>query len=252
MLRFDMTSRVVKNRASQIPEQQRKRRLRRRLIIGGAVVVLATFFVKEVLRDWLKALSDSIAVAQNVESQSQAQTMILVEQERLSLAQGQLAAALAAPQKAPAISKINLQTEVATLQQLCSEAAKDFDDTSARFDKLTQKGKGARRLRGKRDELRQDLEKLQKEVQETVTTNLVPTPSWENHVPVLLGIAAVGVFELKVVSWQFDVASEAKRAKEAADRLYNLCTWLFYSCYVLGVGLGLWGALLGIEVSAGK
>lgn len=246
-----MTSKVVKKRAVQtLLETQRKRRLRRMMIIGGAVLVLATFLFKEVLRDWLKGLSDSIAAAQSVESQGQAQTMLLVQQEKLSFAQSQLAAALATPQKAPAISKINLQSEVATLQQLCTEAAKDVDDISALLDKLPRRGEDARYLHGKRDEIRQDLEKLQNETQKNVTTSLVPTSSWQNHVSVLLGIVAVAVFELKVTSWEVEVASAAQRTKETADRLYRLCTWLFYSCYALGVGLGLWGALLGIEVTA--
>jgi hypothetical protein len=247
-----MTSKVVKNRAAQTLETQRKRRLRRRLIIGGALVVLATFLVKEVLRDWLKGLSDSIAAAQNVESQGQAQTVLLAQQLQLSLAQSQLAAALATPQKAPTISRVNLQTEVATLRQLCAQASKDVEDTSALLDKLPQRGEGARYLREKRDEIRQNLEKLQKESQKTVTTNLVPSPSWQNHVSVLLGILAVDVFELKVVLWDVDVASAAKRTKEAADKLYEFCTWLFYFLYAAGVGIALWGALLGIEVTLGE
>lgn len=244
-----MTSNVVKKRAAQTLETQRKRRLKRRLIIGGAAVVLATFLVKEVLRDWLKGVSDSIAAARNVESQDQAQTVLLVQQERLSSVQSRLAAALATPQKAATISKINLETEVATLQQLCAQAANDVKDTSALLDKLPQRGEGARYLRGERDEIRQDLENLQNETQKTVTTNLVPTPSWQNHVSVLIGFLAVGMFELKVALWDIGVASAAKRTKEAADRLYDLCTWLFYFFYGLGVGLGLWGALIGIEVT---
>jgi hypothetical protein len=245
-----MTSKVVKKRAAQTLEEQRQRRLKRRLIVGGAVVVLVTFLIKEVLRDWLKGLSESIAAAQNVESQEEDRTMLLVQQERLSIAQGQLAALANPQQKAAAVSKINLQTEIGTLQQLCAQAAADVANTSALLDKLPQRGEGARYLRAERDHVQQDLQKLQKETKNTVT-NLVPMmgTTWESHVSVLIEIIGVNVFELEVVVWDTDVASAAKRTKEAADRLYELCTWMFYFFYIVGVGLGLWGALLGIEVA---
>lgn len=213
--------------------------------------MLATFLVKDVFRDWLKGLSDSIVAAQNVESEGQAQSVLLLEQERLSLAQRQLSTVLASPQETPAISQVNLQAEVATLQQLCAQAAKDVEATSAVLNKLPQRGEGARYLRGRRDELRKELDKLQKEGQRTATINLVSSPSWQNHVSVLLGIVAVGAFELNVVLWHIEVASAAKRTKEAADRLYELCTWLFYFLYVAGVGIALWGALLGGEAIPG-
>jgi hypothetical protein len=68
-----MTSKAAAKRAAETKRKNQQARRKRRLTIVGALIVFATFTVREVFREQLKGLSDSIAAAENLETAAQLQ-----------------------------------------------------------------------------------------------------------------------------------------------------------------------------------
>ena len=244
-----MTSKMVRKRTAQIHEAELLRRKKRRLIVAGSILVVATFLVKDVFRDRLKELSDTLAATEHIESEAEAKHMLLEQQNALNLAQREMQAHPAGPLKAP--SKLTLQMDANFLWQGHYEASEDIENISALFDKLPQRGEGALRLRSERDDLRRELSEEQARIQKSVTENVVPSPSNMNHVSMLVLGVLVKLFQIRVILWGAEVTDAAKNTKGALDRLYGFCTWVFYLLYLAGIAVAAWGALLRIDEAPG-
>jgi hypothetical protein len=169
-----MTSKMVRKRAAQIRDAQLMRRRKRRLIVAGSFIVIATFLAKDVFRERLKDLSDSLAATERIESEGEARHVLLEQQNILALAQREMQADQAGTLEAP--SKLTLQMDANYLRQGHSEASEDIENISVLLDKLPQRGEWVRHLQTERDEVRQELAKEEHEIQECVKENVIPSP----------------------------------------------------------------------------
>jgi hypothetical protein len=150
---------------------------------------------------------------------------------------------MADPNKAPWISKSDLQMELLDLSQVYADTAAKVDRVSDLLDRLPGWVGGREKARS---EIQDGLKKTHTEMLATIKENTVPNPDVKNHVLILLGIVQVEAFALQVALWQESVTKTAKAQQRIADILYNWCTWLAYALFVLGVALALIGKLHGV------
>lgn len=211
--------------------------------IVGLVILLVTFLVREVSREQLAELRDSISEAQRVVDMGSTTEMSQVQQLKLMLELRQLKSMTANPSNTEAVSAANLWEECNDVVQQYANAGAHLDRVSAMLDKLPPK---ADSLRKDREDLRKQYAALGKDVNDTVAQHRnIAVPIWRDHVLVLLELFKVELFELGVVLWEDSVVTFATNLKTAAQRLYDFCTYTSYVLYILG-----WFLTLGGQIAA--
>jgi hypothetical protein len=239
-----MSSKLIAKRETETARIAKIKKARakrsRRWMVAGIAICVVTFIVKEVLRDQLKGLSDSIAVAQKAVDEREAAIVATARQVTLTSQMKLLSDQAGKVNASQTTTKSDVQIATANLMSTYTDAAQLIDRISDLLDTLP---KGADPLRKEREKVRDDLEVLRKETLKTVTENSVPNPDWHNHTLLLVGGIEVCLFELKSLSWQMKVMVTAENVKEAADTLYRDCTWLSYFLILVGIVIAAYGKL---------
>jgi len=212
----------------------------------SAALLLLTYVVKEVLRENLKELQSSLASAE-------AQFRTELDQSTISLqifrVQQQMESLRLEKETGPKDLHRDFSALIAqdTSRARQAEAHLDssLDSVSRLIDKLPS---GARDLRKRRDEVRQEVKKTHEQVGEL----LKPKPEQDviRLVGVKIAIVLALVQELPVAVLGDAALTAAQRLQEAAERLVRVCTWATYILFVVGLGLGLYATLGGHKVEA--
>jgi aldehyde:ferredoxin oxidoreductase len=209
------------------------------MLIGFAIV-LVTFVVKEIVRDELKRHIDSIDGALKAKAAADtdlsATAREFVVKQKLKLLSDQLTG----PQTTGVLSKTSLVEETVELRGLYDSVATNVDRVS---DVLETLPKEAKPLRVQREDVRKDLEKAHKHMEETIAQNTVAIPDAKNHALIILESVQVAIFGLTHEYWEKGVMESAKRWKKVLEARYLLCTWASYFLYVVGLVVAICGKL---------
>src|ERR1035437_1678792 len=215
----------------------------RAFTIIGAIIVLFTFLVKEVFRETVKELRDSLAEARRVELEAERNDNSVLDDVNLRLRLGQIQSLLAAARVGGTLPGSNLLQEVADTTEVLANAEQRFDRVSGILDKLPGHTEA---LKANRDKLQHDLSDLKKNVNDSLSKGLHAKEQGPiNHVLVLVGLIQVLVLDIKLVPLQTAVVETARRAKERAAAAYDTCSYTFWTLHLIGWGIGLTGLIYG-------
>src|ERR1019366_8125496 len=174
----NMPSKMVVKRLTEAQAKEDRTRRSRRLMLLGFAIVLVTFVVKEIIRDELKRDIDSIDIALKAKGAADTDFSATANEFTLNQKLKQLSDELTSPKTAGILSTIRLLDETLEVRRLYDIVANNVDRVS---DVLETLPKEAKPLRVQRDDVRRDLEKVHKHMEEVIAQNTVPTPDARNH-----------------------------------------------------------------------
>jgi len=217
----------------------------RAFAVIGFLIVLLTFIVKEVYREKLKELRDSIAEAQQIEEAAERDDNVLLDQVQLNIRFRQLSNQVAGARIGGAIPGGDLQSAVADTGQVLTNADQRFNSISDMLDKLPGH---TDTLKVKRDELKKKLTDLKLDVNDNISKGLYAKDKGPiAQVLVLTAMIQALVFDIDLVPLQTAVVSSAKKMKVAFEKIYDRYTYTYWALYLIGWGLGLTGLIYGIK-----
>jgi len=222
---------------------KQKGKIAKRLAIATAVIALLIFVVKEILKENLKELHDSLASAEtqfrNESGQTTISMQILLAQQQIQNLQLQAQAGRNDPQHDYSAM---IAQDTITVQQIQANVNSDFDSTSRLIDKLPS---GAQDLRQLRDQTRTQLAKTDEQVKDM----LKPTPAHDVWRLISVKVAMVqAVIQILPVAVLGDRAlTRAQQAQEATETLIRLCSLTVYFLVFFGMALGLYAILTGTK-----
>jgi hypothetical protein len=228
--------------------RKQKAKIAKGLAIASALILLVTFIVKEILKDNIKELHDSLASAEtqfrNESGQSTISMQILITQQQIENLRLEAEGARNDPNHD--YSALIAQDTLAA-QQAQTHLDVDFDSISRLIDRLPG---GARDLRQQRDQMRAQMEKIDKQVKDM----LKPKPDHDvwRFVQVKSAMAMALLEDLPVIVLGDAVLTRAKRVQEAAETLIRMCARAVYVLSLLGLALGLYAAVTGIKTEAAE
>jgi hypothetical protein len=230
--------------------KKQKAKIARAFAIASAVILLFTFAVKEILKEHLKELHDSLASA---ESQFRIESGQLTISAQMLLAQQQ--AELSKIQEEKANGRLDpnrdysalIAQDIITAQQAVAQLNSEFDSVSRLIDAMPP---GAKDLRALRDQTRMSVDKVSGDVNET----LKPSPDHDVYrfARIKMAMVMALVEELPVVVLGDTALSAARRIEEASEYLIRVCTRIIYVLGFLSLALGLYAAISGINSSASE
>jgi hypothetical protein len=221
--------------------RRKKARTARRLAIAVAVILFGTFVVKEILKEELRDIRDSIVSAQNkFQNQFDQSTLslhILIAQQQLEAAEVKTARSEPHPDYT-----LSIQQAIADARQAQSQLNVDFDDVSRLIDAIPFR---AGELRQLRDQLRTSVQKAN----ETVNTMLDDKPKDDTERFVGAKVAMVTALgqELPIVVLGDLAQKTAQLVQGTIERYIKVCNWTIYVLGLSGLGLGLYAAIAGIK-----
>jgi len=204
--------------------------------------VFLTFLTKEVLRDQLKEMRDSIASAKGEMDEASKTFVTNAERIQMEMQLRQIHDSLSKQPIATPVSKMEISQEVAEGFQLEAQSEANLDRISELIDKLPPQSTAA--LRRVRDSDREQARKNKDELTANAKKLLVVNePTWKEHALAILPNITIYVFELQLVSLQSAAAEVTKRTEEHEQHLYSFYTGAFYTLNAIGFALALYGAL---------
>jgi hypothetical protein len=227
---------------------KQKGKVAKRLAIATAVIALLIFVVKEILKENLKELHDSLASAEsqfrNENGQTAISMQILLAEQQNQIQNLQLQAQ-ARRNDAQFDYSTLIRQDTITVQQIQANADADFDSASRLIDKMPS---GAQDLRQLRDQTRTLLEKTDQQVKDI----LKPTPAHDvwRLIGVKLAIALAAMRGLPVAVLGDRALTRAQQVQEATEKLIRLCSRIAYLLVFLGAALGLYAILTGSKTQA--
>jgi hypothetical protein len=226
--------------------KKEKAKIAKRLAIASVLLIISSYIVKEVLKENLKELHDSLASA---ESQFRAE----LDQSAISLqlinVQQQIESIkLEAGSKDPHrdFSALIAQ-DILQAQQAKAHLDADFDGVSRLIEKFPSAATDLRKLR---DQVREQIEKVDKQIDEM----LKPKPEHDlgRFVEVKMAMVFALVDEIPVAVLGDATLTAAHQVQEATERLIRICTWTIYVLFFLGAALALYAAVTGIKSEAAE
>ena len=215
-----------------------------RLIAGaGILLLLVTFVVKEMFRDQLKSMRESIVAAHGAmddasrsftwdAEQLQARMQVKLLDQKMSLGRASTGF----------VARAELSSEVAESIQAESQSEIYLDRISTVISRLP--SKESVELKKVRDRYTIESRRLKQTVTDDARRSFaVHEPQPIHHVMALLQLVSVYAFDLKLISLQDETATVAKKIEEQQQRLYETCTWFSYVLYFIGWTLSAYGFL---------
>ncbi|HMD10088.1 MAG TPA: hypothetical protein VKH63_21320 [Candidatus Acidoferrum sp.] len=216
-------------------------------ICGIIAIVIAalTFILKEIVKENLKDLHDSLTKAEFQFRTESGQTVI-----SLQILVGQEQAELLRIQDEKRAGKDSTPQDFSTLitqdtvraQEALAEVNSDFDSASRLIDAFPSTAKDLRNLR---EQVRGPLEKMNTQVRETLKTK--PDHDLPRFVAVKFAMISVILQGVSVALLGDAALTAARRVQEASDYLIRICTRAVYCLVLLGFALGLYAAITGIK-----
>jgi hypothetical protein len=233
-----------------MPRQTKKQRAKiaKRFAIGSAVILILTFIVKEIIKENLKDLHDSLAQAEtrfrteNGESTISAQILITQQQiENLKLQDE------ATHGKSDRDFSALIVQDTGTARQTLAQLNSDFDSVSRLIDALPS---GAKDLRQLRDQARVSVDKVNGQVNEM----LKPKPDHDVYrfVQVKMAMVFALLQEIPVTVLGDAALTTAHRVQDACEYLIRLCSRMIYFLGLLFLGLGLYAVITGVKTDASE
>ncbi len=207
------------------------------------MILILTFIVKEIIKENLKDLHDSLAQAEtrfrteNGQSTISAQILITQQQiENLKLQDE------TDHKKADRDFSALIAQDIGTAQQALAQLNSDFDSVSRLIDALPS---GSKELRQLRDQTRASVENVNKQVNEM----LKPKPEHDVYrfVQVKMAMVFALLEEIPVTVLGNAALTAARRVQDACEYLIRLCSRLIYFLGLLFLGSGLYAVITGIK-----
>jgi len=231
-----------------IRTRKQKAKIARGLAIATAIILLLIFVVKEILKDNLQELHDSLVSAEtqfrNESGQSAISMQILTVQMQIQNLKLEAEKGRTDPQHD--YSALIAQDIIAA-QQFQANLNADFDSASRLINKLPA---GARDLRQQRDQVHTKIEGMNQQVNDTLKPN--PKHDVWRLIDVKLAIVMTILEELPVVVLGDTALTAAQQVQGAAEALIRICTRALYVLGLLFLGLGLYATIAGLKTEAAE
>ncbi len=221
--------------------RKQKAKLTKPLAVASALLLLLIFFVKEILRDNLKDLHDSIASAESQfrteEGQSMISLQILVAQEQAELDRLKSSPDRNGPHRD--FSSLIVE-DTAQAKQAEADLNANFDSVSRLIDKLPS---GASDLRQVRDQARQNIDTTD----QRITNALKPEADDDSYrfVKAKMALMFALTDEIGVTMLGDAALTRAQRAEAALETLIRVCSRILYVLTLTLLGLGVYASLTG-------
>ena len=226
--------------------KKEKAKLAKRLAVASVLLIISSYIVKEILKENLKELHDSLASA---ESQFRAELdQSIISLQVLAVQQQIESLKLETGSKDPHRDFSALITQdIPQARQAKAHLDASFDGVSRLIDKFPS---GASDLRKMREQVRQEVEKIDQQVEDM----LKPRPEHDlgRFIEVKLATVSALVGEISVAVLGDATLTGAKRVQEATEKLIRVCTWTIYVLFFLGSALALYAAITGIKTGAAE
>jgi len=222
---------------------------RRILVVAGAAVVFLTFVVKETIRDYLRDLRDSLTAADSLftvegDINSIALHMVKLDEDMTAVSIKRQVNGNSADYST------QIQNTLALLQLRDSALQSDFDRIKRLVEKMPPGARESTKNNFSRmdellmkfhDETERKTEQIKKGPRDSVTLGLAQVD---------LGLLIVT--DVPILKMGNDILEVARQQEERLDKLYSRYTTFAFILYVIGWGLGLYGALSGTGLQEGE
>jgi uncharacterized protein YlxP (DUF503 family) len=222
--------------------RKHKQRVTKGLAIASSVILLLIFGIKEVLKDNLKDLRDSIGSAESLfrveEGQSTLSLQIFVARE-----QAELDRLKSDPHRDFSSMIAQASTEA---RQAKGDLDVNFDSVSRLIDKLPS---GARDLRQLRDTVRQAVEKTDHQV-DTALARKSANDNWR-FAEIKMAMLFALVQEISVTLLGDAALTAAQKVESALETLVRICSRAIYILMFTLLCLGIYAAITGRKTDVG-
>jgi uncharacterized phage infection (PIP) family protein YhgE len=219
--------------------------LRKRLAIASAVIAIPSFVVKEMVKDKLNEMDDSLGAAQSkYESEadhSGLSVQVATTQQQVELMR--IEAVRNDPNKN--YSSLTVQNKAET-RLARANLNSDFDDVSRLIDSLPIPSS---QLQQMRDQLRDGIQKTNSQIDETLKAQ---QKSVSDYVPLLqakTGQLMAQVQQIVLVLLADSVLKVAQHEKDLVEKAMRVCDWAFCILGLSALVLALSAALAGAGTS---
>ncbi len=216
--------------------------------IASGVILILTFIVKEILKENLKGLHDSVAQAESQFRTESGQLtvagQILLVQQQAETFKFQEEALKKTPDPNRDYSALIAQ-DIVSAQQAVSQLNSEFDTVSRLIDALPPE---ERELRQIRDTLRTSVERVVRDTQGALTPR--PDHNVGRFVQVKMAMVMAFLEELPVVMLGDSALTTAQRVEGESERWIRVCSRAIYVLGLLGLSLGLYAAIAGIKTDS--
>ena len=222
-------------------DKRRKAKVAKGLAITSAILLALTFVIKEIFKEQLKDLRDSIASAQsqfqNQSDQSSLHIQILTAQQQIEAANMRLVHGDPHHDYTPEI-----QLATAEARQVQAQLHADFDVVSHFIDSIPLGGQ----LRQLRDQLSPSIQQADNSVNAALASK--STLGIDRWVMAKTATVMALVGELPVVVLGGVAKSVAERVQARIEKLITLCNWALWVFGLSGAGLAVYSAAKGVKM----
>jgi hypothetical protein len=231
-----------------MPRRTRKQRIARIIAVVSAILLFLTFVIKEVLKDSLKDLHDSVAQAESqfrIESgQSDFSVQMLLRQQQdeiLKLQEDKRRNELG--ENLPAL----IAQDTASARLAWANVNANFDAVSRLIDRLPS---GAKDLRQLRETVRTSISYTNDQANKALNAK---TTDDVNRFVVVKGESVIALLQKIDVILLGDAAlTRAHQVQEATEYLIGTCTRASWVLGILGAALGIYSAVTTIKSGASE
>jgi hypothetical protein len=215
----------------------------KRIAVIGAIGLILTFTVKEIVKENLKDLHDSLAQAENRFRTENGQSMLSIQNlniqeqlENLGLQADTMSG------KTDSDYGVLIAQDTSIANQALAQLNSDFDSVSRLIDALPSWAKG---LQQSREQIRDSVTRTNGQVRQMLEPKPERNAARLVQVKLAAVIALVGNLPVTVLG---DAAlTAARELQEISEKLIRVCSLLFYIFSLMLLGLGLYAAMNGFR-----
>jgi hypothetical protein len=226
-------------------DKRNKAKVATRLAIASAVLLALTFVIKEIFKEQLRDIRDSLTTArtefQSQSDQSSLHIQILAAQQQIELANMNLARGDPHHDYTP-----ETQQATAEARQAQAQLHADFDAVSRLIDSVPFGGQ----LRQLRDQARQTIDQTDNSVNATLTGSSTSTEGPGRWVMAKTATVMALIAELPVIILGGAAKDAAERVQQWIEKLIRICNWALWVFGLSGAGLGIYSAAKGIQFTS--
>jgi hypothetical protein len=239
---------MTKQTKTKQTKRELKERKRRRLVVTGALIIFVTFLVKEMIRDYLRDVKESLAAADTLYTLEGDFQML--ETYLLKLDEGNVLASVkgkVAPTASP--NEHDYSEEVRLSLQMVKQQDANLQANYSRLKDLVEKIPiGQDKLREPFSKITEVMKKSHDLAEQREKDISGKPPNKETLAWAQLNLGYMLLMEATIAALGGEILEVAREEEKILEKAYNRYTVISIFLYALGLGMGVRGTLSGIEL----
>lgn len=212
------------------------------LAIIGAVILVLTYFVKDMLKEKAKDVSASVESGEALYRTESGQSTLSIQMLQI---QQQFTAMKQAAAEQAKDGERDYSAVIGDDLRRAPQVRAHLNSSVSSLERFIDRLPDATHLRQQLEQLKPNIEKANQQADEAVKPS--PKHDWNRLAEVKIAMSICLVQQIPVLLLGDAALTRARMARESAERISEIASWVGYVLYTLGVALALYGILSGIK-----